>query len=92
MTETTLTGNLPNITMRISHRAEPDGSAEHMVIQLTALPNFEAALPLLGNLAPMPTLLAVWNAWMAPWTALARANPFLPPHIALLLGVDKDEP
>lgn len=83
MTETILTGNLPNMTVRISHRAEPDGSAEHMLIQLTALPSFDAALPML-------TLFTAWNAWMAPWAALARANPFLPPHIAQMLSMDKD--
>lgn len=89
MTETHLTGNLPNMTVRISHRAEPDGSAEHVVIQLTAAPDFEAALPLLSNFAAMPSLLSAWSAWMAPWAALAKANPFLPPHVAQLLGLDK---
>lgn len=83
MTETRLTGSLPNMVMEITHRAEPDGSAEHMTIRLTATPGFDAVLPMV---AQVPLLLPAWDGqmaawaqvWLAPWTALMRANPFLP--------------
>lgn len=89
MTETKLTGTLPNMVVEITHRAAPDGSAEHMTIQLTATPSFEAALPML---AQMPMLMNGWSQfWLAPWLSLARANPLLPPAIALIWGVDKNE-
>lgn len=100
MPETKLTGTLPTMSVEITHRTAPDGSAEHMTIEVTATPGFDAMLPLLTQ---MPLMLAGMNnpttfwpmadwaqAWLAPWTALARANPFLPPQIAHFLGSDKN--
>ncbi|MGE5547432.1 MAG: hypothetical protein ACM33T_11075 [Solirubrobacterales bacterium] len=88
MDETRLTGDLPNLKVEIVHRAEPDGSAEHMSILLTATPDFRAALPLAGQFAQLPLMMGMTNPFalwaeasrtlMQPWLALARANPFLP--------------
>lgn len=88
MDETTITGILPNMTVEISHRADPEGGAELMTINLRATPDFQAALPLIGGLGQMAPLLApmqMWSqameAWMAPWRdmtrQLAQANPLL---------------
>jgi hypothetical protein len=88
MTETKLTGTLPNMVMEITHRAEPDGSAEHMTIHLTATPGFDAVLPMLTQ---MPMLMNGWSQfWLAPWLGMARANPLLAPAIARILGSDKN--
>lgn len=57
MDETTITGtlphlpNMPNVTVRISHRADPDGGAETVTIQVQASPDFQTGLPLLGSFA-----------------------------------------
>jgi hypothetical protein len=80
MEETRITGDLPGLRMEIAHRADPDGNAEHMVVTLTATPDFQSALPLVSRLGQIPLMmnpLAAWQAWMAPWAALAKANPFL---------------
>ncbi|HLO79039.1 MAG TPA: hypothetical protein VK196_21495 [Magnetospirillum sp.] len=98
MDETKLTADLPTMKVEIAHRTAPDGSGEMVTIQLLATPDFRAALPLLsgmaqlplmlgGNALPMASPLALWSqaaqAMLAPWQALARANPFL-----ALLGDD----
>lgn len=75
MEETRIVGDLPNVRIELTHRAEPDGSAEHMVINLTATPDFRSALPLLGNVNALFQPLALWQAMMAPWMALASSNP-----------------
>lgn len=100
MTETKLTGALPAMNVEISHHAEPDGSAEHMTIRITATPDFRAALPLAGGLMQLPGMLApmggfqaplaAWQAMMAPWARMMRANPFLPAPIAQLLDRDNN--
>ena len=84
MDQTTITGTLPNMTVEISHRADPDGGAEVMTIHLRATPDFQAALPLIGGLGQMAPLLApmqMWTqameTWLAPWRHLATANPLL---------------
>jgi hypothetical protein len=84
MDETRLIGNLPNVRVEVTHRQDPDGAAEHMTIHMTATPSFEAALPLAMQL---PTLfdfthpLTAWSAaaqaMMAPWQAMAQANPLM---------------
>ncbi|MBI2239829.1 MAG: hypothetical protein HYU59_03390 [Magnetospirillum gryphiswaldense] len=86
MDETTITGNLPNMTIEISHRADPEGGAEMMTIQLRAMPDFQTALPLAGSLlqgqmlplmAPMQMWSQAMDMWTAPWRQLAEANPLL---------------
>lgn len=90
MDETKLTADLPTMNVEIVHRAAPDGRGEMVTIQLNATPDFRAALPLLAGMAQVPLMLgasstaspfALWTqmaqAMMAPWQALARANPFL---------------
>lgn len=77
MEETRIVGDLPNVRIELTHRAEPDGSAEHMVINLTAIPDFRSALPLVGNMGAMLQPLALWQAMMEPWLALARSNPMV---------------
>lgn len=84
MDETTITGTLPNMTVEITHRADPQGGAEIMTINLRATPDFNAALPLIGGLGQMAPLLApmqmwsqVMQTWMAPWQELAKVNPLL---------------
>lgn len=84
MDETKLTADLPNMTVEITHRLAEDGNGELMTIHLVATPNLRAALPLLGGFAQLPLMMAPLNAWtqaaqaiLAPWAALARANPFL---------------
>ncbi|HTH18389.1 MAG TPA: hypothetical protein VL974_17155 [Magnetospirillum sp.] len=91
MDETKLTADLPNMRMEIVHRAAPDGNGEMITLNLHATPDFRAALPLMaeamqhlplmGGAMPFPSPLALWTqaaqAMMAPWLALARANPFL---------------
>jgi len=88
MDETTITGHLPNMTVEISHRADPDGGAELMTIHLRASPDFQTALPLagglvggLGQMSPLFAPLQMWSqameTWMAPWRQLADANPLL---------------
>ncbi len=49
MDETTITGNLPNMKVEISHRVDAEAGAEVMTIQLRASPDFNAALPLAGG-------------------------------------------
>lgn len=95
MTETKLTGTLPNMVVEITHRAEPDGSAEHMTIQLTATPSFDAALPMLAQMPMLLTAMqgpmAGWTQfWLAPWIGMMRSNPLLPPAIAHILSADKN--
>ncbi len=96
MDETRLVGDLPNMRVEIIHGRTPDGSAERMTIQLTAMPSFDSALPTLfqlpqamGMANPLTAWLssaeaftAPWQALMAPWESLARGNPFF----ALLPG------
>ena len=84
MDEMTITGNLPNMKVEISHRADPAQGAEVMTIHLTATPDFQAALPLLGQMAQMPAMMApmaLWSqaleAWAAPWRQLAQMNPIM---------------
>ena len=93
MDETKLTADLPTMNVEIVHRAAPDGRGEMVTIQLNATPDFRAALPLLAGMAQLPLMLgasspaaaaspfALWTqmaqAMMAPWQALASANPFL---------------
>lgn len=83
MDETHIVGELPNVRIELTHRAEPDGSAEHMVINLTATPDFRSALPMLGNLGMMAQPMALWQSMMNQWFSLARNNPMagflLPP-------------
>lgn len=103
MDETKLTADLPTMNVEIVHRATPDGRGEMVTIQLNATPDFRSALPLLagmaqlplmlgGSAAPLPSPLALWaqtaQAMMAPWAALARANPFLA-QIDYLSGTTK---
>jgi hypothetical protein len=86
MDETRIVGNLPGMRVEITHRRDPDGQAEHMSIDLTATPSLRAAEGLMGSLPVMMALsrhpLAAWaglaGALMAPWMALAKANPWLP--------------
>lgn len=64
MDETKISGDLPNMHIEITRTTEPDGSAEHMTIQLTATPDFRSTLPMLAAFqAPM----LAWQAMMAPW-------------------------
>jgi len=84
MEQTTITGNLPNMTVEINHRSDPDGGAELMTIHLRATPDFQSALPLLGGLgqmspffAPMTLWTQMLEAWTAPWRQMAAANPLL---------------
>lgn len=104
MDETKLTADLPTMNVEIVHRAAPDGRGEMVTIQLNATPDFRSALPLLAGMAqlplmlgggaatPLPSPLALWaqtaQAMMAPWLALARANPFLA-QIDYLSGTTK---
>lgn len=85
MDETRVTGELPNMRIEITHRADADAGAEVMTINLTATPDFRSALPLAGGLAslplagglmtPLPMMLAAWQTVMAPWAALWGAHP-----------------
>lgn len=90
MEETRLIGDLPNMRVEITHRQVPDGSAEQMVIQLTATPDFQSAGRMLGQLGPMPVMMAMAQIWMAPFQALANpflsGNPFLSANPFLSLG------
>lgn len=105
MDETKLTADLPTMNVEIVHRAAPDGRGEMVTIQLNATPDFRAALPLLAGMAQLPLMLgasspaagaspfALWTqmaqAMMAPWQALARANPFLAALEVQNLGTSK---
>lgn len=100
MEETKVTGALPNVNVEITHRQAPDGSAEFLTINLTATPDFRAALPLMGNFAQMPLMLGalqsplhLWaqaaQAMMAPWTQLMRANPMAAPLVEHFIGTSK---
>ncbi|CAA7625401.1 hypothetical protein [Magnetospirillum sp. UT-4] len=73
MTETRLTGTLPNMTVEILHQAEPESGAERMTIHLVARPDFQAALPLVGGLAQMPAMLALWQAPFQAWAQAVQA-------------------
>lgn len=89
MDETKITGQLPNVTVEISHRADPEGGAEMMTIHLRASPDFQTALPLAGGflqgglaqMSPLFSPLQMWTQalemWTAPWRQLAQANPLL---------------
>lgn len=101
MDETKLTADLPTMNVEIVHRAAPDGRGEMISIQLNATPDFRAALPLLAGMAQLPLMLgqsaqsplALWTqaaqAMMAPWLALAKANPFLAGNPFLALPIDE---
>lgn len=107
MDETKLTADLPTMNVEIVHRAAPDGRGEMVTIQLNATPDFRAALPLLAGMAqlplmlgqsaqsPLPNPLAMWSqaaqAMMAPWLALAKANPFLAGNPFLALPNDENK-
>lgn len=84
MDQTIITGNLPNMTVEISHRSDPEAGAELMTIHLRATPDFQSALPLLGGLshlsplfAPMTLWTEMLEAWAAPWQQIVAANPLL---------------
>ena len=88
MEETRLVGELPTMRVEITHSQEPDGNGERMTIALVARPGIEAALPMLMQLPPalaagnpmmawMSAMQAMMGQALAPWQALARANPFL---------------
>lgn len=72
MDETKISGDLPNMHIEITRTAEPDGSAEHMVIHLTATPDFRSTLPML---AAFQAPLLVWQAMMAPWMRVMGIEP-----------------
>jgi hypothetical protein len=95
--ETRIIGNLPNLRMEIVHRQEPDGSAEHMTISLSATPSFRAAEGLLlGGFGPsalafsplsqasMADPMALWTGMTQAMRAMGLDNPWL----ALLPGRD----
>lgn len=89
MDETRITGDLPNMHIEITRTAEPDGSAEHMTIHLTATPNFQAALPLpLMMLSPM----LAWQNMMAPWMTLMGVKAAPPLCLGLGLGLGEKAP
>lgn len=74
--ETRIVGNLPNLRMEIVHRQEPDGTAEHMTIHVTAVPSFQAAESLLlGGLGGTALLSGMGGAGnpMALWANMAQA-------------------
>lgn len=84
MDETRIVGDLPNLRMEVVHRRDPDGTAEHMTIQVTATPSFQAAESLLlGGFSPAAwsNPWALWNtmaqAMLAPWTGATGAHPLL---------------
>ncbi|MCR6631778.1 MAG: hypothetical protein NVV74_17995 [Magnetospirillum sp.] len=104
MDETKLTADLPHMTVEIVHRAAEGGNGEQVTIQLNATPDLRAALPLLAGMAQVPLMLgahpvasfsplAAWtqaaNTLMAPWLALARANPLLAASADYFLGALK---
>lgn len=72
MDETRITGELPNLRVEIVRRAAEDGGAEMLTLNLTATPSFQSALPL-----AFTAWQGLAQAMLAPWMALAQANPFL---------------
>ncbi len=79
MDETKLTGMLPNLMIEIVHRVSDDSSAEHLSVNLTALPDFRAALSGLGRFTLPP---------MAFPSAFLLAPPTDRDDAALPLGLD----
>ncbi|MBR9970739.1 hypothetical protein [Magnetospirillum sulfuroxidans] len=97
MEQTTITGNLPNMTIEINHRSDPDGGAELMTIHLRATPDFQSALPLLGGLGQMTPLLGglgqmtplfapmtLWTQMLEAWAAPWRQMATANPLLQLM--------
>lgn len=76
MEETTLTAALPNLDVRIVHRASPEDGAEAVSITLTATPDFETVGRMLAPGLPMLTpglpMLALWMAPMQAWAGVMQ--------------------
>ena len=75
------TARLPGLDIEIVHRRSPSGDAEQILINLQAVPSFEA----FGRFVDTANPLAFWTqvmrvAWL-PWLAAAQAA--LPPGMTL---------
>jgi hypothetical protein len=78
---TTATAHLPGLDIEIAYRRSPSGDAEHISINLQAVPSFEAFGRFIEGANPFAFWAqAVQMAWL-PWLAATRA--VLPPGLTL---------
>jgi len=68
--ETRLVGTLPNLSLEILHRQDPEAGAEHLFLHLTATPSLPEALA-----SPFALMAVMTQAMLAPWAAAAQAMP-----------------
>ncbi len=64
MTETRITGRLPQLDLEIRTGRDEDAGAEWMTVSLRAVPSFEAAARLFDPWLWWQVALA-WNPWLA---------------------------
>jgi hypothetical protein len=90
--DTRLVSTLPNLTMEILHRQDPEGGAEHLFLHLTATPSFPAVLD-----SPLALWSAMTQAMLAPWTAAAAGGvssgmgPWLAPWVTPWLALGRPD-
>jgi hypothetical protein len=88
---TRATARLPGLDIEIVHQMSPDGSAEHISINLLGVPSFKA----FGRFLEAANPLAFWMraaqmAW-APWIGLGAAHAALLPQMARVLPTPQTE-
>ena len=88
---TRATARLPGLDIEIVHQMSPDGTAEHISINLMGVPSFKA----FGRFLEAANPVAFWMqaarmAW-APWLGLGAANAALLPDMVRRLPVADDE-
>ena len=77
----TATAHLPGLDIAIAYRRSPNGDAEHISINLQAVPSFEAFGRFIEGANPFAFWVqAAQMAWL-PWLAATRA--VLPPGLTL---------
>lgn len=73
MSETRISGRLPQLDVEIRTGRDEEAGAEWMTVHLRAVPSFEAAARLFDPFAFWRTALA-WNPWLA-WMRTAGLLP-----------------
>jgi hypothetical protein len=88
---TRATARLPGLDIEIVHQMSPDGTAEHISINLLGMPSFAAFGRFLEAANPMAFWMQAARMAWAPWLGLGAANAALLPDMARRLPMADDE-